>query len=217
LEILFPLAPAAVPGGDVLEVGAGIGGSTALLYDGSQRHWVCLEPDPRLAGQISRQASPQLSRCEIVVGTIHSLAGRTFDAIAYIDVLEHIEDDRSELAAAAEKLKPGGHIIVLAPAHQWLFTPFDKAIGHYRRYTKKMLLAITPGGTVMEKFLYLDSVGLLASLANRLLLRSAHPNLGQIRFWDRALVPLSRGLDPLLGYKAGKSVLAVWRKVEPGS
>jgi len=198
--------------GDVLEVGAGIGGSTALLYDGSQRNWVCLEPDPRLAELIARPASPQLNKCEIVVGTIHSLTGRTFDAIAYIDVLEHIEDDRSELAAAADKLNPGGHIVVLAPAHGWLFTPFDKAIGHYRRYTKKMLLAITPGGTVMEKFVYLDSVGLLASLGNRLLLRSAQPNLGQIRFWDRMLVPLSRAVDPLLGYRAGKSLLAVWRK-----
>ena len=40
-----------------------------------------------------------------------------FDAILYIDVLEHIEDDRAEMARAAARLKPGGALIVLAPAH----------------------------------------------------------------------------------------------------
>ena len=36
--------------------------------------------------------------------------------------------------------------------------------------------------------------------------------LGQILFWDRVLVRLSRALDPLLGYRVGKSILGVWRK-----
>jgi len=31
--------------GDVLEVGAGIGATTAALHDGTARRWVCLEPD----------------------------------------------------------------------------------------------------------------------------------------------------------------------------
>ena len=38
------------------------------------------------------------------------------------------------------------------------------------------------------------------------------PTAGQIRFWDSVLVRLSRVLDPLLGYRVGKSVLVVWRR-----
>ena len=38
--------------GDVLEVGAGIGEPTRHLGDGRQRTWLCLEPDPRLAGRL---------------------------------------------------------------------------------------------------------------------------------------------------------------------
>lgn len=54
-------------------------------------------------------------------------------------MLEHIEADAAEMNKAAALLNPGGHIIVLSPAFQFLYNPFDKAIGHYRRYNKRML------------------------------------------------------------------------------
>jgi hypothetical protein len=198
--------------GDVAEVGAGIGGTTKILCDGRQDSWVCLEPDASLAAEIDRAALPPSTRHEVVVGGLASLAReRLFDAVLYIDVLEHIEDDRGELARAAAHLKPDGAIVVVAPAHQWLFTPFDAAIGHFRRYDKASLRAAAPPGVAEETLVYLDSVGLLASGANRLLLRSAHPTLGQIRLWDTLMVPLSRILDPLTRHAAGKSILGVWR------
>ena len=37
------------------------------------------------------------------------------------------------MARAAAHLKPGGALIVLSPAHPFLYTPFDAAIGHYRQ------------------------------------------------------------------------------------
>jgi hypothetical protein len=103
-------------------------------------------------------------------------------------------------------------VIVLAPAHPWLFTPFDRAIGHFRRYTRRTLAAAAPEELRVEKLIYLDSVGLVASLGNRVLLNSSHPSHGQIQTWDRTMVPLSRLLDPLLGHRAGKSVLGIWRR-----
>ena len=103
-------------------------------------------------------------------------------------------------------------MIVLAPAHQWLFTPFDKAVGHFRRYSKATLAAAAPPELRREKLIYLDSVGLAASLANRLLLKQAMPTHAQIQTWDRLMIPLSRVFDPLLGHRAGKSVLGIWRK-----
>jgi hypothetical protein len=60
---------------------------------------------------------------------------------------------------------------------------------------------------------YLDSVGLLASLANRLLLRSAMPTVGQIRIWDNFMVPWSRFLDPIFLYGIGKTIVVVWRRL----
>lgn len=200
--------------GDVLEVGAGIGSATKAFYDGTQRRWVCLEPDARLAVQIPRSTLANPEKCEIRIGTISDLDARElFDAVLYMDVLEHVEDDKAELALAAQHLKPEGFLIVVAPALQWLFTSFDKAIGHYRRYSKGSLRMLTPSGLRLESCQYLDSVGLLASAGNRLLLRSAKPTAAQILFWDRFLVPASRTMDRALRYSTGRSVLAIWRKV----
>jgi hypothetical protein len=110
-----------------------------------------------------------------------------------------------------EHLNPGGCVIVLAPAHQSLFTPFDKAVGHFRRYTKQTLAAVAAANLRREKLIYLDCVGLAASLANRLLLKQAMPSHAQIETWDRLMVPVSRVVDPMLVNAAGKSVLGVWR------
>jgi SAM-dependent methyltransferase len=196
--------------GKVLEVGSGIGSNTKLFAGASVDRWTCLEPDAGLLKQFTGQ-EPAPERYEIIEGTLADIeAQRRFDAIIYIDVLEHIEDDREELRQAAKHLTQGGALIVLAPAHQFLFTPFDSAIGHYRRYSKATLAAVEPPALKREKLIYLDSVGMLASLANRLLLRSAMPTAGQIQTWDGMLVPCSRWLDPVLGYRLGKSILGIW-------
>jgi SAM-dependent methyltransferase len=201
--------------GDVLEVGAGLGATTRHLSDGSQRSWLCLEPDGamarRLADAVARGELPAC--CRVRSGTIGDLPPEArFDAILYIDVLEHIEDDARELAAAARRLRPGGVLIVLAPAHGWLYSPFDRAIGHHRRYTRRSLARVAPPGLTRLVLRYLDSVGLLASAGNRFVLRKSLPTSRDIARWDTLMVPLSRRLDPWLGFRVGKSVLGVWRQ-----
>ncbi len=202
-------------GDNVLEVGAGLGGTTRFLCDGSQNRWTCLEPDVSLAAklQLAIDTGDIPACCESSVGTLATTgAEQAADTVLYIDVLEHIENDAAELRNAIRVLRPGGHVVVLSPAHQWLFTPFDEAIGHFRRYTKRTLGALTPGNATLVRLAYLDSVGLLASLANRLLLRSAEPTHRQIQLWDKGMVRTSRYLDPMLGRRIGKSVLGVWRR-----
>lgn len=201
--------------GAVLEVGAGIGSNTVTLWHPAATRWVCLEPDAQLLAALQQRVaeSPAKGRCEARVGFVSSLPPQEcFDTILYIDVLEHIADDREELRQASAHLSPGGHLAVLSPAHAWLYSPFDKAIGHHRRYCAKTLAALAPPGTRRERIFYLDSAGLLASAANRLLLKQSLPGLKQILFWDRFLVPCSRVLDWGLRYRLGKSVVAVWKK-----
>ena len=199
--------------GDVLEVGAGIGANTRFLDTGKLERFVCLEPDPRLVSRLEEQLRAGPRACQVVCGTLESLpASEPFDTIVYIDVLEHIEDDRGELMRARDRLRPGGRVIVVSPAHQWLFTPFDAAIGHFRRYGRSTVKAISPAGLELELCRYLDSVGLAASLANRALLAQSMPTKGQLRFWDTVLVPASRIIDRLVLHSIGKSIIAVWRK-----
>jgi len=72
--------------------------------------------------------------------------------------------------------------------------------------------AIAPPNLREAKCIYLDSAGFLASLGNKLILRSPAPSAAQIRFWDRFMVPISRISDRVLGYSIGRSILVIWRK-----
>lgn len=201
--------------GDVLEAGAGIGSNTPFLDSGGTGRWICLEPDSRLLGQLTENLANTNNRREqeAKVGTIVDLEPNlTFDTIIYIDVLEHIENDSEEMKLAASRLRPGGRIIALSPAHQWLFSPFDAAIGHFRRYNRRRMRAITPPSLRLEHLFYLDSAGLVLSGANSLLLRQSQPTKAQLHVWDKWVIPVSRVLDKFLLRSIGKSIVGVWRK-----
>lgn len=210
--------------GRVLEVGAGIGGTTSHLIklvnnykNNNISKWVCLEPDLRLLEEIKGLCSTGKlpGYCETKQGYSHDLLSKydQFDAILYMDVIEHIDDDSSELQTAYELLNKGGHVIILVPAHNHLYSPFDKAIGHYRRYNIDLLNHALPKALKQVKMVYLDSVGYLASLGNSLLLKQSTPSVKQIQFWDKILVKLSKnGVDKVTGYKLGKSLLYIGQK-----
>ena len=147
----------------------------------------------------------------ISTGTVESLTDDfRVDTAIYIDVLEHIEDDADEMTRISRHIRPGGHVIVVSPAHQFLYSPFDHAIGHYRRYNRESLLRCTPPGARVARMEYLDSLGGILSFCNRALLKQSYPTLAQILFWDRRVVPVSRITDSLTGFRIGKSILGVW-------
>ena len=201
-------------GEEVLEVGAGIGTNTLLMCNERCRRWICTEPDAQLAKRIALALKDSKCQkyCTVITGTLKDIPpNEFFDTILFIDVLEHIQDDRGELLRASRHLRPRGTLIVLSPAHACLFSKLDQAVGHYRRYTKKTLTEIAPRHLKLLRLEYLDLVGVLASLSNRFLLRRHKPTKRQIRFWDSVMVPCSIILDPLVRHRFGKSILAVWQ------
>lgn len=198
--------------GRTLEVGAGLGGNIEYLSD-LPEHYTALEPDKEMAKTLETQF-PNIS---VFSGTISDLpVGQTYDTILYIDVLEHIDDDKSEFDLAINRLAPGGHLIVLCPAHQYLFSAFDKAVGHFRRHTKSSFKALTDDFKEIErkKLIYLDSVGMLASLTNKWFLKSPMPTQKQVDFWDSTIVPISKLVDILTFNMIGKTVIGVWIKTD---
>ena len=55
--------------------------------------------------------------------------------VCAFEVLEHLEDDAGALASWAPKVRLGGHLVLSVPAWQDMFGPWDKAVGHFRRYS----------------------------------------------------------------------------------
>jgi 2-polyprenyl-3-methyl-5-hydroxy-6-metoxy-1,4-benzoquinol methylase len=202
-------------GNNVLEVGSGIGATTRLLNGGSAKTWTLLEPDEEMNKILQRKKEnqSQFSNCIIRNETVFQLSSlEKFDTIIYIDVLEHIKDDKKEMIRATELLQLNGHLIILSPAYNFLFSPFDKAIGHYRRYTTETLKSAMPVELKLIQVKYLDSIGFFASLANKLFLKQSYPSEKQIQAWDKLMIPVSKWMDKIFFHSFGKSILGIWRK-----
>ena len=66
---------------------------------------------------------------------------------------------------------------------------------------------------VLHSCFYMDSIGSIASLGNRLFLKASQPALAQVLFWDRWLVKCSKLIDPLIQHSFGKSIVALFNKM----
>jgi 2-polyprenyl-3-methyl-5-hydroxy-6-metoxy-1,4-benzoquinol methylase len=64
-----------------------------------------------------------------------------YDGVILFDVIEHIDDDVDFLITSCFHVKPGGLVMINVPAYQTLFSKYDTAVGHKRRYTKEVLKA----------------------------------------------------------------------------
>jgi SAM-dependent methyltransferase len=65
-----------------------------------------------------------------------------YSVIIMFDVIEHIEDEKGFLEAVLFHLAPGGLLVVNVPALQFLFSNYDRAAGHVRRYSLPQLTSL---------------------------------------------------------------------------
>ena len=89
-------------------------------------------------------------------------------AVVLLDVIEHIEDPIAVLTHVHESLAPGGAAVITVPAYQWLFSDWDQALGHYRRYTRRMLRAqAEEAGLQVARLMHWNAFTLPAAMAVR--------------------------------------------------
>ncbi len=102
---------------EILEVGGGQGGLTALLYP--QAKITNLDLNPKYA----RAACNQQARVRFECGdaTALSFEDHSFDAVTMFDVLEHIPNHHKAVAEARRVLRPGGFLLLSAPNENWRF------------------------------------------------------------------------------------------------
>ena len=70
-----------------------------------------------------------------------------------------------------QKLKKNGHLIIIVPAFQCLYSNYDKSIGHFRRYQKKKKFKYLAKKNKwkIEKMIYFDSIGFLFGLISKII------------------------------------------------
>jgi SAM-dependent methyltransferase len=204
--------------GRVLEVGAGLGTITRRLVERyPDLSVVALEPADNVYTGLAAFAAlePRVAAHQVTLADFPVDPAEGFDAVVYLNVLEHIEDDARELRLAADALRPGGALLVFGPALRWLYSELDYKAGHYRRYGLSRLRGLaTAAGLEVVSIRYFDALGVLPYwLAYRLLRRD---DISGSTLWgyDRVVVPLSRQLQRHLLPRPplGKNVILVARK-----
>ena len=116
------------------EIGAG-NGNAAIPLRRNGIEVICVEP--LRSGTLTLAKNGFLtfqSRLETL-----NLPDSSIEAIGAFDVLEHLEYPEILLREIFRILKPGGYFICSVPAYQWIFSNFHLSIGHYRRYSRKLL------------------------------------------------------------------------------
>lgn len=153
------------PGSRILEIGCGTGHNLDMLRQFGEVDGLEIDDEARAL------AERRLGR-EVMCAPLPELPGvadHTYDLIAALDVIEHIDDDRSALSGIAAKLKPGGKFVMTVPAHAWMWSAHDVVNHHKRRYSKALLKRLVEGSPLrLEKLGYFNSLLFPVAVAERL-------------------------------------------------
>jgi SAM-dependent methyltransferase len=152
-------------GARILEIGCGTGHNLDMLarfgtVDAAEMDDAAREVATARLGRPAKMAT---------LPALEGVERGAYDLVALLDVLEHVDDDRGSLLSIAERLKPGGRILITVPAHPWMWSAHDVVNHHKRRYTKKGFRETVEGaGLKVELLSYFNSLLFPLAAAARL-------------------------------------------------
>lgn len=139
----------------ILEIGCGTGHNLMMLSNFGRVDGIEID------GAARAIASSRLGHAvgDARLPDLPGVPKRHYDMVAILDVLEHVEDDRAALRSIAERLKPGGRILITVPAFPWMWSAHDVVNHHHRRYTKRTLRkAVAEAGLKVEFLSWFNSL-----------------------------------------------------------
>lgn len=200
-------------GDRVLEVGCGHGNLVRHLVD--RELVIATDKDPKSVALVQEQfghlSNVQAHAYDIVDSPPDFLRSCALDTVISLNVLEHVEQDVAALSHMTQLLRFGGRVVLIVPAHQWLYGSMDASIGHYRRYDKRAMAEKLQGaGLQVENQFYFNALGTLGWFVNGRLLRQRVPPAQQLR-WFNWIVPVVRWMERQVHPPFGLSLLSVAR------
>lgn len=217
---LFRLLLPLVKGPNVIEIGCGAGHFLERLRQNGVQA-VGLEPDEALV----RHAQRLYPGLRIRVGDRCPPEDRSaFSTAVTIDVLEHIEDPRPLLRSLNDALAPDGLLLVVVPAHPWLYGRKDRMHGHFRRYSRRRLASeVRETGFKIISMRSWNLLGVLPYLISQKILnhdgRVPFRNAGEKNALSRSIIRLLsfyyRMVEKRLNVGVGLSLICVAKKIHP--
>jgi SAM-dependent methyltransferase len=203
-------------GSRIVEVGAGTGSFSELLLELEFNSLSLVEPSTGMYQQLLRNLRlfDVKTYNHVFAQVAPEIRALRPDSIIYVNVLEHIEDDLSELRIINETLDNGGRLFIFVPALRWLHGSFDRQINHFRRYSKNELeTKCTAAGFKVISSRYFDLLGVLPWWVKYRLLQSEKMEPDAVRFYDQRIVPLARAFESRFKPPLGKNILLIAEKI----
>lgn len=198
--------------GSILEIGCGIGNFTDKLTKYNDVYAIDIEK--HYIHTVKKQH--EQSRLHIGEGNIETgkyfFRKKTFNTQICLNVLEHIRNDTKALRNMHSLLSPGGHLILLVPAHQYLYGEIDHAIGHYRRYSLSSLV------TKMQKLGFniiqsrnINMLGAFGWFISGKILRNPNVDERKIRLYN-FIARFTLPIENIIPVPFGTSILIIAQK-----
>ena len=200
--------------GEILEIGSGIGnisklvieeGHVITLSDYNEEYCEVLKKNYQRYTNVKRIISIDLLHPDFE--NKYSVYHEKFDSIFLLNVIEHIKDDGLAVKNCQFLLKPDGHLILLAPAYSWLYSSFDKQLGHFRRYSLQSLKDLLKKNNFnILSGSYFNFAGIAGWLVFGKILNQKMLKSGEMIAFNK-IVPLAKTIDRILGKKIGLSII----------
>ena len=195
---------------DILEVGAGCGSFTKGYMKKFQS--ITLTDTDDASFILLKKNFINEKKIKVIKSGIEDI-NRKFNTLLYFNVLEHVKEDKLEIRNALKKLNNGGHLIILVPAHQKIYSKLDKAVGHYKRYDINFFKENYFENSEIVKLHFLDFFGYGLYYLNKIFFKGeTYPTDLKIFIWDKIFTPLTTIMDFLTRYKFGKNILCIYKK-----
>lgn len=195
--------------GDILEVGCGIGNFTKSLK--GYGNLFAIDIDESYIDEVKKVITGKAGKGDIETGK-YFFKDKKFDTIVCINVLEHIEKDQQALGNMYQLLKKEGSLILLVPAHNFLFGRIDESIGHFRRYdSKELTKRLEAYGFKILSCRKLNFFGAVGWFMTGKIFRENRIDEGKIKIFN-LLAPFILPFEDLIEPPIGTSILIVAQK-----
>ena len=198
----------------ILEIGCSIGNITDFFID---KGFVCgIDIIEEAVKTINKKYKKKKNFKAVLLNAedkkILKLKRYNFDTIVCINVLEHIEKDTLTLRYFYKLLKKKGRLLLIVPAHKWLYGSVDKSDHHYRRYTKKEVIKKVKGaGFKIKRIHYFNFFGIFGWFLNGKILKKEMVDSSMLSFYDK-LFPILVRIEKFFPGLIGLSIVCIAEK-----
>lgn len=191
----------------ILDYGAGIGALSNILRERYGITPTCYEIDKHQVAILRKNGFETL-------GSLDSFEHK-FRFIFSSNVLEHIEDDITELGYIHDLMEKDAIFVIILPAFQTIWSQMDDSVGHFRRYTYNDLQdKLRRTNFEIISWSYFDSLGyFLAKIFKVLGNSTGKPSNISLMLYDHVLIYFSKFLDIFLKKKLGKNIIVIARNL----